>query len=109
MTCYNLNEYNNPVPVRSIRLNGRRISNPPDDLVISNGLGYPKQETPQPEYPENNPEKYWMNKKYELKDGVIVAVWEIKENPYYEPETSDSSTSESETEAEPSNQVEVEE
>ena len=83
MTCYNLNEYNNPVPVRSIRLNGRRISNPPDDLVISNGLGYPKEETPQPEYDQ---ETQYITKGYKLENGVIIEVWTIHDFDPPEPE-----------------------
>lgn len=78
MTCYNLNEWNCPVPVRSIRLNGRRIANPPDDLVIQNKLGYPKTETPQPEY---DPETQYLDKHYELQNDVIIAIWKICEIP----------------------------
>lgn len=97
MTCYNLNEWNCPVPVRSIRLNGRRIANPPDDLVIQNKLGYPKVETPQPEY---DPQTQYLDKHYELQNDVIIAIWEICEIPP-EPEPEPEESVESDEQGEP--------
>lgn len=73
MTCYNL--VNNILkPVRYIRLNGRMISNPPDSLVIENELGYPLEETAPPEY---DSEKEYVNKSWEMRDGIIFAVWTV--------------------------------
>lgn len=83
MTTYNLNEYNSLIPVKSIRYNGKRISNPPDELVIEAGLGYPLIEEPKPEY---NPETQYLRHYYRQDEKAIVSCWEVCENPQPEPE-----------------------
>ena len=83
MTCYTLETETYIKPVRSIRYNGRRISNPPDALVIEAGMGYPLQTTEQPEYDQ---ETQYITKSYKLEEGVIIEVWTIYEHERPEPE-----------------------
>lgn len=102
MTCYTFESETWIKPVKSIRYNGRRISNPPDELVIKAGMGYPLQTTEQPEY---NPETQYINKSYKLENGVIIEVWTVidipqpEPEPEPEPETSDSSSSDSDSDS----------
>lgn len=97
MTCYTFESETWIKPVKSIRYNGRRISNPPDSLVIEAGMGYPLQTTEKPEY---DPENQWVTESYKLEEGVIIEVWTVhtrepEPEPETEPETSDSSSSDS--------------
>lgn len=92
MTCYTFKSETWIIPVKSIRYNGRRISNPPDELVIEAGLGYTLQTTEQPEY---DPKTQYINKSYKLEEGVIIEVWTVYDIPQPEPETSDLSSSDS--------------
>ena len=83
MTCYTYESSHYIKPVKSIRYNGRRISNPPDELVIEAGLGYPLETTEQPEYDQDT---QWLEKSYKLEDGVISEVWTIHDIDPPEPE-----------------------
>ena len=65
-----------PVRVRSIRYDGRRIANPPDDLVVQLGLGYPLITTPIPDY---NPETQYVTNSWRQEESAIVEVWTVKE------------------------------
>lgn len=62
--------------VYSVTQNGRRISNPPDELIDQLGAGYPLETDPQPEYDE---EKYYLVATYSMENKVIKKHWEIKE------------------------------
>ena len=64
------------VPVRSIRHNNRRIANPPDQLVIQLGLGYPLITTPVPDY---NPETQYVTKSWRQEESAIVEVWTVND------------------------------
>ena len=72
---YNLTN-NCLVPVRSIRHGGRRIANPPDELVVSLGLGYPLTATPVPEY---DPETQYVTKSWRQEESAIVEVWTVND------------------------------
>lgn len=82
MTTYNLKN-NCLIQVRHIKVNNRRIANPPDALVVENGLGYPLQKTPQPEY---DPETHYLLHTYRQEADAIVEVWTVKEIEQPEPE-----------------------
>ena len=64
------------IPVRSIRHENRRIANPPDNLVIQLGLGYPLITTPVPDY---NPETQYVTKSWRQDETAIVEVWTVHE------------------------------
>ncbi len=66
----------NPVRVRSIRYDGRRIANPPDDLVVQLGLGYPLITTPVPDY---NRETQYVTNSWRQDETAIVEVWTVHE------------------------------
>ena len=83
MTCYILANNDWIKPVKSVRYNGRRISNPPDELVIDLGEGYPLQTTDKPEYDQ---ETQYVTKSYKLENGVIIEVWTIHDIEQPEPE-----------------------
>ena len=70
---YNLTN-NRPVPVRSIRHENRRIANPPDDLVVQLGLGYPLITTPIPDY---NPETQFVTQSWRQEETAIVEAWTV--------------------------------
>ena len=61
-------------PVRSIRHENRRIANPPDDLVVSLGLGYPLTTTPVPDYDHKT---QFVTKSWRQEESAIVEVWTI--------------------------------
>ena len=64
------------ISVRSIRHENRRIANPPDNLVIQLGLGYPLITTPVPDY---NPETQYVTKSWRQDETAIVEVWTVHE------------------------------
>ena len=66
----------NPVRVRSIRYENRRIANPPDALVVQLGLGYPLITTPIPDY---NPETQYVTNSWRQDETAIVEVWTVHE------------------------------
>ena len=72
---YNLTN-NCLVPVRTIRYENRRIANPPDDLVVQLGLGYPLITTPLPDY---DPETQYVTKSWRQDETAIVEVWTVNE------------------------------
>ena len=72
---YNLNN-NSLIPVRFIRHENRRIANPPDQLVIQLGLGYPLTSTPQPEC---DPQTQIATKSWRQEESAIVEVWTVND------------------------------
>lgn len=84
MTRYKLENDTFIKPVKFVRHNGRIISNPPDELVIELGEGYPLQE--EPPQPELDQTKQWCQKTYKLEDNKIVVVWVIHDYTQPEPE-----------------------
>ena len=65
-----------PVRVRSIRYENRRIANPPDDLVVQLGLGYPLITTPIPDYDH---ETQYVTNSWRQEESAIVEVWTVNE------------------------------
>lgn len=69
-------ENGQPVLITRIDLDGQTITNPPDDLIDANGLGYPKTDTPAPTY---DPTQEKISSEWEIQSGQIVKVWTVTE------------------------------
>lgn len=69
-------ENGQPVLITRIDLDGQTITNPPDDLIDANGLGYPKTDTPAPTY---DPTQEKISSVWEIQSGQIVKVWTVTE------------------------------
>lgn len=69
-------ENGQPVLITRIDLDGQTITNPPDDLIDANGLGYPKTVTPAPIY---DPSEETLSSSWEIQSGVITQVWTVTE------------------------------
>ena len=69
-------------PVNAITHEGRRISNPSDELIDELKAGYPLVETPEPEYDK---ETQYIVLTYSFDGNKITQKWEIKNIPGPEP------------------------
>lgn len=69
-------ENGQPVLITRIDLDGQTITNPPDDMIDANGLGYPKTVTPAPIY---DPSEETLSSSWEIQSGVITQVWTVTE------------------------------
>lgn len=69
-------ENSSPVEIRKVIFEGLTITNPTDAFIDENGLGYPKEETPAPDY---DPEEEKISFEWSVVDGTIKKVWTVTE------------------------------
>ena len=65
-----------PVLIRKVTFEGLTVTNPADDFIDANGLGYPLKDEPAPEYDQDN-EK--ISFEWEIQNGFIEKVWTVTE------------------------------
>lgn len=65
---------NNPVPIKVATINGMRISNPSDDLLEANNIGYTRTVIDPPEITDETKK---LLHSYSIVDGSIVDVWSV--------------------------------
>lgn len=65
------------VPVQFVDYAGLRTANPPDAMVDELGRGFPYEPSSPPEFPDENDLNYYIERTYELRNGVIVDVWTL--------------------------------
>ena len=63
-----------PVEVRKVNFNDLTITNPTDDFLAENGLGYPKIDTPAPSY---DAAKEKISSEWSIRSGAIERVWTL--------------------------------
>lgn len=65
---------NNPVPIKVATINGMRISNPSDELLEANNIGYTRTVINPPEITDETKK---LLHSYSIVDGSIVDVWSV--------------------------------
>lgn len=65
-----------PVEIRKVIFDGLTITNPTDDFIDENGLGYLKEEIAPPIY---DPEEEKISFEWSVVDGAIKKVWTVTE------------------------------
>ena len=65
-----------PVLIRKVIFEGLTITNPADDFIDANGLGYPLQDVPAPSY---DPDEEKISFDWSIVDGFIKKVWTVTE------------------------------
>lgn len=65
-----------PVLIRKVTFEGLVITNPSDDFIDANGLGYPLKDEPAPEY---DPDNEKISFEWKIQNGSIEKVWTVTE------------------------------
>lgn len=65
-----------PVLIRKVTFEGLVITNPADDFIDANGLGYPLKDEPAPEY---DPDNEKISFEWKIQNGFIEKVWTVTE------------------------------
>ena len=65
-----------PVLIRKVTFEGLTVTNPTDDFIDANGLGYPLKDEPAPEY---DPDNEKISFEWEIQNGFIEKVWTVTE------------------------------
>lgn len=65
-----------PVLIRKVTFEGLVITNPSDDFIDANGLGYPLKDEPAPEY---DPDNEKISFEWKIQNGFIEKVWTVTE------------------------------
>ena len=65
-----------PVLLRKVTFDGLTITNPTDDFIDANGLGYPLKDEPAPEY---DPDNEKISFEWKVQNGFIEKVWTVTE------------------------------
>ena len=67
-------ENGSPVLITKVTVDGLITTNPSDEFIDENELGYPKQDTSAPEY---NSDTQYVTSSWSVVNGVITKVWEV--------------------------------